>query len=126
MTNGNLAGRKVLVIEDEFYLAEDLAGALRDQGAEVLGPMATVEAARRAVADDGFDCAVLDMNLRGEASAPIADALRDAGVPMLMVTGYSRDALPERLQDVPYVEKPTEAARVATAVTELLGVMGGH
>lgn len=115
-----LAGRRVLIVEDEYLVADDVAAALRAAGAAVVGPFGSLRAAERALTDERFDCAVLDVNLRGEHSAPIARSLDAAGVPTLLVTGYSRDALPEALQAAPRLEKPMAVREVPAALAYLL------
>lgn len=115
-----LAGRRVLIVEDEYLVADDVAAALRAAGATVVGPFGSLPAAERAVAEELFDCAVLDVNLRGRHSTPIAQSLDAAGVPTLVVTGYSRDALPDPLQAASRLEKPVAAREVPEALASLL------
>ncbi|MDQ4086906.1 MAG: response regulator [Pseudomonadota bacterium] len=106
-TAGNgLSGLRVLVVEDEFYLADDIAQALTTAGARVVGPVGSFEEAAAAVAKGGIDRAVLDMNLKGEMAFPIADRLEEAGIPFVITTGYSSASLPDRLRDKPRLEKP--------------------
>jgi DNA-binding response OmpR family regulator len=112
---------RILIVEDEFYLADDLAAALRRAGAEVLGPAATLRDAEDAVRAGGFDCAILDMNLRGDMAFPIADRLGAAGIPFLIATGYNSASLPDRFADTPRIEKPFDPARIIEAVPKLLG-----
>lgn len=112
-----LSGRRVLLVEDEFLIASDLAQLLRQQGAEVLGPAATVRSAldllQQAAAPDG---AVLDVNLRGEMAFPVADALRARGVPFVFATGYTGEMIPERYAGVPCCEKPFEGPEIVRAL----------
>jgi CheY-like chemotaxis protein len=102
-----LRGRRVLVVEDEYMLAEDLRRDLENQGAEVLGPVPTVAEALELL-DQGLtpDLAVLDINLQGEKVYPVADALRDHAIPFLFTTGYDAQAIPSAYADVPRTEKP--------------------
>lgn len=117
-----LAGRRILIVEDEYLLADDLSEALADGGATVLGPVASVEAAAELIASEAeIDAAVLDINLRGELIFPIADALEERGVPFVFATGYDRWAIPERFADAPRMEKPLKGAAIATTLTPLLG-----
>jgi DNA-binding response OmpR family regulator len=121
MTSGLLGGARILLVEDEYYLADDLARSLRREGAEVIGPVGTLAAAETLVDAHAFDCAILDMNLRGDMAFPIADRLREAGVPFLIATGYSSASLPERFGGLPRVEKPFDADAVVAALPALLG-----
>ena len=109
----DLHGVRILIVEDEPYLAADLAEALRARGATVIGPAATLDEAYRAVASHWIDRAVLDVNLDGEMSFPIADRLEAAGIPYVIATGYAADALPERFRGKPRLEKPYRAEALA-------------
>lgn len=87
---GQLAGRRVLVVEDEPLVAMEMEEALHGIGCEVVGPAGTVEEALRlAQAEAGqLDAAVLDVNLNGRPSFPIADLLASRDVPVVFATGY--------------------------------------
>jgi DNA-binding NtrC family response regulator len=119
-----LRGSRILIIEDEFYLADDLAAALRGAGAVVVGPVGSLQDAEQVVGAGDFDCAVVDMNLRGDMAFPIADRLQEAGIPFLIATGYNSASLPERFADVPRVEKPSDTARIVAALPNLLAGAG--
>ena len=101
-----LAGTRVLIVEDEYYLADDLSRTLAGAGAEVVGPVSTLADAQEKVREAEFDCAILDMNLRGDFAFPIAETLAEAAVPFVVATGYNQASLPDSLKDVPRVEKP--------------------
>ncbi len=106
-TLATLAGR-VLVAEDEYVIAEEVAAVLAGAGAEVLGPVATVaEALRLAAAEGRLDAALLDVSLRGKAIWPVVDALLARGVPVVLATGYDASALPQAYAHLPRCEKPT-------------------
>lgn len=112
-----MAGRRVLVVEDEFYLADDLRRALADRGADVLGPVATVARARAIVAEEQLDFAVLDVNLRGETIFALATDLRARDVPFVFATGYDARTLPAAFADVPRWEKPFALDQCIDALT---------
>ena len=104
-----LEGRRVLVVEDEYLLAEDLHEELERQGAEVLGPVASVaEALELLRQGPAPHMAILDINLGGEMAYPVADALLARGIPFLFATGYDAWSIPEAYADVPRMEKPVE------------------
>ena len=112
-----LRGRHVLIVEDEYLLAEDLRMTLERFGAEVLGPVPSVGEAMASVADHPeLDGAVLDMNLRGNMVFPVADMLTARGVPFLFTTGYAISAIPDRYADVTRFEKPFDPEAVAAAL----------
>lgn len=105
--SSSLRGRRVLVVEDEYMLAEDLRQELEDQGAEVLAPVPTVaEALELLHQGPAPDLAILDINLQGEMVYPVADALRAQAIPFLFATGYDAQAIPPAYADVPRAEKP--------------------
>ncbi|MGU3540569.1 response regulator [Methylobacterium sp. A54F] len=109
-----LAGRRVLLVEDEYFIADDMRRALEERGAEVLGPVGSVDTALALIAETPrIDGAVLDINLRDVMAYPVADRLRERGVPFLFATGYERSTIPARYADVRHCEKPVEAARIA-------------
>ena len=92
---GPLAGRRILIVEDEFLIAEVMEEWLSGAGAEVVGPVPSVEQALELLEEPGkaLDGAVLDVNLgRGETAYPIADRLNERGVPYLFATGEVRIA----------------------------------
>ena len=110
---------RVLVVEDEYFLASDLEKALRAGGTEVIGPIAGLESARDQVAQGGFDVAVLDIDLRGQATYVIADELRSANIPFLFATGYSEAAIPVRFHDIRHWQKPYELDKLVEDITRL-------
>lgn len=83
-----LAGLRLLVVEDEYMIAEHICILLEDLGCDVAGPVGTIEEAIAILQGGGLDGALLDANLNGESSAPIAAALYDASVPFVVATGY--------------------------------------
>lgn len=116
--------RRILVVEDEYFIASDLARDLEAFGAEVVGPIATVDRALERVAtEERLDGAVLDINLNGEVVFPVADALRARNVPILFTTGYEQGAIPERYSGIERCEKPITVPRLkrAAAVALKLG-----
>ena len=114
---GRLAGLRVLVVEDEYYIADDLRRSLSGAGASVVGPMGSVALAESALEKGDFDCAVLDLNLHGENAAEIADQLKIMGVPFAIATGYGSGAIPSRHSDVPRLEKPFDPDQVVELVS---------
>ena len=119
-TESALQGRRVLILEDEYYLADDLAGALALRSATVVGPISDIAEATRMLEESAFDCAVLDMNLHGEMAFKLAGRLKDEGVPFVIATGYGGASLPDALADVPRVEKPADPAQVVALLMDVV------
>jgi DNA-binding response OmpR family regulator len=97
---------RILIVEDDYLLAAALAEAMRERGAEVIGPAATLAEAMKAVETRWIDRAVLDVDLGGETSVQIADRLEAAGIPYVIATGLDAASLPERFRGKPRLEKP--------------------
>jgi DNA-binding response OmpR family regulator len=114
-----LSGRTILVVEDNYMLAQDNSEALTRAGAKVLGPFSSEEEAALCAQQEATDCAVLDINLGEGPSFMLADELRDHGVPFLFVTGYDAEAIPPKYSDVPRLEKPFAENRMIEAVRRL-------
>lgn len=89
-------------------------------GARVVGPVPAVQAALQAIEAALPDAAVLDVNLRGEMSTPIAAVLSRAAVPFVLVTGYSRRQLDPELREAPIVPKPFSSCELVSALQGLL------
>lgn len=106
-------GRHVLVVEDEYLIAEDLRQALEEYGVEVLGPVASVEAALKEIATAGqLDAATLDVTLGRDTSLRVAEALEARKVPFVLLSGYDERALPEPMKRLPLCHKPAPVEKV--------------
>lgn len=114
-----LAGHRVLVVEDEYFVADDIACALRALGVEVIGPEPTLDGALARLAQERVDAAVLDINLRGKMCFPLADALAVKGVPFVFATGYDRVMVPSAYRHVPRWEKPFDPEDIVRALGSL-------
>jgi CheY-like chemotaxis protein len=113
----SLAGRLVLIVEDNFNIAVAMARVLKAQGVEVIGPVGTVNDALAVVADnERIDGAVLDINLRGKMVYPVVDALRARSVPMVFMTGYDEGSIEPAYAEVPCMQKPVTVERVMQAL----------
>jgi CheY-like chemotaxis protein len=112
-----LAGRKILVVEDEFLIVDYLVELLESSGVEVIGPAGSIEKALTLIAAaPRIDGAMVDLNLRGEMSFAVADALRARGVPFAFTTGYDGSAIPERYSDVARYQKPAGPIEILSAL----------
>lgn len=116
-----LSGARVLIVEDEYFLADDLVRALREKGAEPVGPVSSVRQAEDLVAREQLDAAILDLNLRGEMASEFVERLAATRLPCLIVSGYGPDAVPEAISHIPRVEKPVTPAFVLESLASELG-----
>ena len=112
-----VAGRRVLVAEDEYLLASKMVAAFAELGVETIGPVGTVKRALDLVEHGGrLDGAVLDIKLRDGMVFPVAEALRARGVRFVFTTGFNEQAIPDRYKDVARYEKPFDPTQVARAL----------
>ena len=108
-----LDGKRILLVEDEYFIVQDLARAFTAAGATVVGPAATLTDALKLIASSGtLDGAVLDINLQGEMVYPVADALMTRGVAFVFSTGYDGDVIPARYDGYARCEKPISPEQV--------------
>jgi CheY-like chemotaxis protein len=114
-----LAGRRVLIVEDEALVAMLVEDALLDAGAEVIGPVATVTEALALLDSAVPDAAVLDLNLAGETSTPVADVLAQRGIPFVVATGYGAEGLPAGHASVPVLAKPYDPDELTTTLARI-------
>jgi CheY-like chemotaxis protein len=115
-----LGGRAILVVEDDYLVADDIVAVLRRAGARVAGPVATGEDALSLIQEEGsLDLAVLDVKLRREVVYGVAEALEARGVPFVFATGYDRADLPDRFAGAPLIEKPFDAGQLVRVLAAL-------
>lgn len=118
--SGRFAGRRVLVVEDEVLVAMLVEDILADHGAEAVGPATRIGAALALAQSEPLDAAILDVNLAGEVTAPVAAALAARGVPFLFATGYGRAGLPPGHEDAAVLAKPFAERDLVAALAALL------
>lgn len=117
----SLRGIRVLVAEDNFFLADSLQYVLEGLGATVVGPFPSCKLALEALDQGEVDVGVLDIDLQGSSSAVVARALQARNRPFLFMTGFENaDLLPEGLREMPFLHKPMDPMRVAEEVRNLL------
>lgn len=112
-------GGCVLVLEDEFLIAVDLVQMLEDIGMRVVGPAASIEAAQALLATQDVDVAILDLNINGRRSDPVAALLAARGIPYILATGYDDAGAAAGAAAV--VRKPYGQAVIASALSAALG-----
>ena len=113
-----LLGLKVLVVEDDFFIADETRRTLTAKGAQVIGPVASVDGALALIAaSPTLDAAVLDVNLRDVMVFPVADALVARGVPFVFATGYDSGVIPSHHADIVRCEKPVQPSTLVRALS---------
>jgi CheY-like chemotaxis protein len=121
MAERELAGLRVLVVEDEGPVAMLIEDMLEDLGCVLAGSAARVAEALALVERGGFEFALLDVNLAGEKVDPVAEALATRRLPFAFASGYGRSGLPEQMRDRPIVQKPFRHADLAATIRAALG-----
>ena len=117
-----LRGLRVLVVEDNFLVAQQVRDLLEECGCETVGPVPRVSSALRLVEEGELDGALLDINLGGEYSFSVAALLRERGVPFVFLTGYDNSAIiPPEFRQAPRITKPFEDAAVRAVAAKLFG-----
>jgi CheY-like chemotaxis protein len=102
-----LLDRRVLVAEDEYFIARDIGRALHAIGAEVVGPLSSLDAVQVFLAQgQHLDAAILDINLNGELVFPVLESLTLRDIPVVFATGYEQAAVPAPYQHIPRWQKP--------------------
>jgi DNA-binding response OmpR family regulator len=111
---------KVLVVEDEWLIAEVLQDALEEAGVTVCGPAARVSQAIDLIESEAPDAAVLDVNLRGETSFPVARALAERSIPFVFMTGYVSATVLGDFEGRPVLNKPVDGTKLVSCVKSLM------
>ena len=103
-----LQNLRVLVLEDDYFIANDIAGWLRRAGASVVGPVATLSQAIETIECEKLDFAVVDLKIEGSIALDILERLDRTGVPYILSTGYDPELVPKHLAHAPILVKPYE------------------
>lgn len=119
------SARRIFIVEDESLVRMLVEEAIAEIGGVVAGAASTVENALELMAELSFDAAVIDINLRGEMSFAVADALAARGVPFAFTTGYDAGEIPERFRDRPLLQKPFQLAELERVLKRLPDARAG-
>lgn len=117
--NRSLEGRRVLVVEDQYLVAEEMRRIVRGLGAEVIGPVARPAAALDILHEGHIDLALLDINLGDDDVYAVAEELLRLKVPFLFATGCEPWVIPETFRDIPRIDKPLTSKTLSDAVIRL-------
>jgi len=112
--------KRVLLVEDDAIIGMMMRELLADRGLFVVGPCCTLREAVAAVSDD-LDCAILDVHLGGEYVYPVASMLQELNVPFAFVSGYGRESIDSRFQDVYILQKPVTREGLERYLARVLG-----
>jgi CheY-like chemotaxis protein len=119
MRGSGVSTRKILVVEDSYLFAEEIAANLRGFGMEPVGPVGHLDEACRMAREKAVDGAVLDVKLHGAASFAVAAILRARGIPFVFLTGYEEQHIPLDFRAAPVLQKPFEASALKEAIISL-------
>lgn len=111
---------RILIVEDEYFFADDLQRALAFEGAEVIGPAATACEALELI-DKRTDAVILDIKLTDGQAFPIADELAQLHVPFVFATGYGPEIIPDRFRSADRIEKPYDLENIVDVIARLAG-----
>jgi DNA-binding response OmpR family regulator len=111
----------MLVVEEGYLLAEELAAGLRSCGVEVVGPVGRLEEACRMAREWALDGALLDVKLNGDMSFPVASILAMRGIPFIFLTGFETQQIPLEFRAAPVLQKPFELDELKEAIASLPG-----
>jgi DNA-binding response OmpR family regulator len=111
---------RILIVEDEMLVAMLIEDAVADLGHEIVGPAMRLETAMVAASDEQVDFAILDINLAGKQSFPVADKLRERGIPFLFASGYGKAGLIDPYLNAAILQKPFSIAQIAGALGKLV------
>ena len=114
-------GLRVLIVEDALLLALELEAGLQEAGAQVVGCAADVDEALSLLDSTTIDAAVLDANLNGVSVAPVAEVLRERGIPFVFATGYGDSKILPEGFDAPIIRKPYDVTQVAAGLAAVTG-----
>ncbi|MDX1541106.1 MAG: response regulator [Geminicoccaceae bacterium] len=110
---------RILVVEDEVFVALDLEQELRTRGHEVLGPASTLAEAHALVEETDLDLALLDVNVRGDMPRALAEELREREIPFAYVSGYDEAFIKTNLPSAPVLPKPLHAQALSDLLREV-------
>jgi DNA-binding LytR/AlgR family response regulator len=112
-----LAGSKLLIVEDEYLIAQDLVYGPRREGIDVLGPYSSIASAIDVVhATDNIGAAILDLNIHGRVAFDLAEKLAERNIPFIFYTGYDSVIVPDKFRQVSRVRKPADWSEIKRAL----------
>ncbi|MFN3890365.1 MAG: helix-turn-helix domain-containing protein [Beijerinckiaceae bacterium] len=111
-----IANGPILIVEDDLFIAQELANAFRASGAPMTEPVTNIDSASRLIDSQPVGLAVLDIKVGGDMVFPLASRLLQRSIPIVFASGYPPDVIPREFEGVPVIEKPYNAPEVARAL----------
>lgn len=118
-------GKLAFVVEDEGVVALLLESMLSDLGYDILGPVPRLPQALEWAQDKQFDIAILDVNLNGVPSFPVAEVLESRNIPFVFATGYGAQGIPDDLRHFVVVQKPFKTTQLEQAIAKSISLVNG-
>lgn len=115
--------KRILIVEDEFLIAMHLEDLLTEMGHQIVGPASRISEAMEFARDSEIDFAVLDINIAGTKSFPVADILRERGIPFVFASGYGSAGLEDGYRHEATLQKPYELHQIRRAVERAFPAM---
>lgn len=126
MPDRSLAGRRILIVEDEYLVADALQYELESVGIETIGPVGTIGSAIVMIAAEPvIHGAILDLSLDGKPAFAVADALIARDIPLIFVTGHDRSHLPCQYREVAICQKPAPIDLILQTMARVVGGRAG-
>jgi len=111
---------RILIVEDEFLVALELAAVLTDAQFDVLQPAPTIDAALQMIGREAIDAAILDCNIGGRDVTEVAESLAQRRIPFIFVTGYGPECLPLPFRNTLHISKPFDEKRLVACLRAML------
>jgi len=121
MTDRTLSGHRIMIVEDDYYQAQDCRQLLEAAGAKVIAISATIPDLPALLEEGRIDAVLIDINLGHGLSFDFARELKAQGIPFVFLTGYDAVMLPEDLAGSGYLTKPADARRIMDALAQAAG-----
>lgn len=115
----DLRDRRILIVEDEYFIAADMRSAVENAGGIVVGPFADVNEVVLGGVYATVDIALLDISINGASSFDLADKLRWRGVPFCFASGYDANVLPERFKQSRFIVKPFDGPELVKELVQV-------
>lgn len=119
MTDRPLSDLNIVILEDDYYQAQDCRMILEEAGARVISISATLPDLDRLLAEGPLDLMLIDINLGHGLSFDFARSLKARAIRFAFLTGYDAEMLPDDLADSPYLSKPADGTRIVAALAAL-------